>query len=112
MDIVVLPKPEGRVIGRELQVNGAEGEFILEVDGTVVYRSPYDEKTWCVAPSAEAFKRSAECWSRYADRVKSAGSEKQQLVAVAQLRADLERLALLRPDGSSFWSSIVEQTDH
>ena len=75
MEIVVLHKPEGRVIGRELQVNGAEGDFILTVDGTVVYRSPYDEKTWYVAPSAETFKRSAECWSRYADRVKSASSK-------------------------------------
>jgi len=75
MEIVVLPKPEGRVIGREVQVAGAGGEFILETDGTVVYRSTCDEKTWYVAPSAEAFQRSAECWRRCGERVRSARSD-------------------------------------
>jgi hypothetical protein len=112
MEILVLPNPEGRVIGRELQMGKAEGEFILEPDGTVVYRSPYDEKAWYAAPSAEAFHQSAECWRRYRDHVRSARSGSDEADAVAKLRAELERLALLKPDGSSFWSSIVEQTEH
>lgn len=111
MKIVVLAQPEGRVIGREIQANGPEGEFRLEADGTVVYRSPYDEKTWYVAPSAKDFERSAECWRRYGERVKATRSESEQADAAAKLRAELEHLNLLRPDGASFWSAIVEQTD-
>ena len=112
MEIVVLLEPEGRVVGREIQVNGPEGEFTLEADGTVVYRSPYDEETWYVAPSAKEFQLSAECWRRYGERIRGARSESEEADAVAKLRAELEHLALLGPDGSSFWSAIVEQTEH
>jgi hypothetical protein len=42
MDIVVLPKPEGRVVGREVQFGKPQAEFVLEADGKVTYRSPHD----------------------------------------------------------------------
>ena len=111
MDIVVLPRVEGRVIAREQQFGKAEGEFLLEPDGTVVYRSAHDARRWFAAPSANVFLEAADCWARYCERVAQAGSEGARVAAVAGLREQLDRLGLLANEGS-VWSSFVEQAAH
>jgi hypothetical protein len=112
MDIVVLPRLEGGVIARELQFGKPEGEFCVEGDGTVVYRSPYDARHWYAAPSANVFLEAADCWARYCERVAQAGSEGAKVAAVAELREGLSRLGLLASSGSSVWSAYVEQAEH
>jgi hypothetical protein len=110
MDIVVLPKPEGCVVGREVQFGKPEAEFVLEADGEVTYRSPHDRKAWYAAPSASVFKQAAECWSRYCQRVTAARTEEARVAVVAQLRVELDGLGLLGE--SSVWAAFVEQAEH
>lgn len=107
MDIVVLPRIEGGVIARELQFGKPEGEFCVEGDGAVVYRSAHDARRWHAAPSANVFLEAADCWARYCERVAQAGSEGARLAAVAELREGLSRLGLLADSSSSVWSAYV-----
>jgi hypothetical protein len=112
MDIVVLAEPEGRIIGREVHSGQTEGEFVLEADGSVTYRSPHDQRQWYAAPSAIVFRQAAECWHRYGQRVTQMKSEEEQLGVVAQLRNELQRLGLLGAEHESVWSVLVEQAEY
>jgi hypothetical protein len=112
MDIVVLPRLEGRVIGRELQLGKPEGEFVMEDDGTIVYSSPYDKRRWFAAPSATLFLEAADCWARYCEQVAQAGSVGAGRAAVAELREKLRGLGLLDAPRVTVWSSFVEQAEH
>ena len=112
MQIRVLHEPEGNVVGRELQLGKAEGEFVLEPGGNVVFRSPMDSRSVFVAPSVESFQQGASCWNAYCERVAVASSDQAQVAEINQLRADLERLALLDKEGKSIWLGLLEQAEH
>ena len=109
MDIVVLDPPEGDVVGREMQFGEVEGKFLLQDDGSVVYRSPYDEKMWLAGPSVEAFRGAAASWRRYNEDVTAANTEEAQLAVAARLRRELEHLGVLTDPDNSVWAIFAEQ---
>src|SRR5258708_4371310 len=92
-------------------VGRVRGEFLLQDDGSVVYRSPYDERTWLAGPSVEAFRSAAASWRRYGEGVSAAKTEEGQLGVVARLRTELEDLGVLKDPENSVWAIFAEQAE-
>jgi hypothetical protein len=107
MEIVVLDIPEGRTVGWELQFGRREGRFVLDDDGTVHYRHPYDDRDWLAGTLAQ-FRRATRAWASYGASVVGQ-TEEVQNAAVECLHAQLREIGVLGATG--FWSILAEQTE-
>jgi hypothetical protein len=110
MWIVLLPSPEANVIAREDQLGSLEGAFVVEPDGRVFYRHPWDERSYLAGPDTALFREAAAAWNRYADEAEGQ-KELEQFAAVARLRAELMRLGVLEAGPASVWLFLLEQAE-
>jgi hypothetical protein len=108
MEIVILDTPDGQIVGWEIQFGRREGQFVLNDDGSVLYRHPYDTRAWPAGTLAQ-FRRAASAWEHYNTSVVGR-PEDVQAAAVERLHAQLREIGALAEDG--FWSALAEQTAH
>jgi hypothetical protein len=105
MDIVALDTPEGWIVGWEIQFGHREGQFVLDDDGSVHYRHPYDDRNW-PAGTLDQFRDAAGAWGDYNASV-ICQAEAVQQAAVERLHARLREIGVLGEAG--FWSTLAEQ---
>jgi hypothetical protein len=108
MEIVALDTPEGRIVGWAIQFGHREGPFVLDDDGSVHYRHPYDDRNW-PAGTVDQFREAAGAWGDYNASVVGQ-AEAVREAAVGRLHARLREIGVLGEVG--FWSALAEQTVH
>jgi hypothetical protein len=111
MRIVLLPSPEGNVIAREDQLGQFEAEFVVESDGQVFYRHPWDPKSWFAALDPDVFREAAAAWNRYCDEGREDETEEEQLGAVQRLKSELTGIGVLDERDDNLWAILVEQAE-
>jgi hypothetical protein len=109
MRIILLSSPEGEVIAREDQLGQLEAEFVVDRDGQVFYRHPWDSRPWFAGPTVAAFREAAVAWNRYCDEAPEGYTDEEQQEAVGRLRAELSRIGILSARSDNLWMSLVEQ---
>jgi len=109
MRIVLLPAPEGNVIGREEQFGRDEGEFIAAPDGRVLYRHPWDSRLWFAGPTVAAFHEAVAAWNRYGDQVQACDTDEGEQAVVRQLGEAFSRSGVLDARENNLWLLLLEQ---
>jgi len=94
MNIELVENPDTDVVGWESQFGEREGQFFVDSEGPVLFRSPLDTRIWGVGENLSLFHSAALAWNAYAASVPGQ-PESTQLAAIATLRDSLKTLGLL-----------------
>jgi hypothetical protein len=111
MRIVLLPSPEGNVIAREEQFGRLEAEFVMSPNEEVLYRHPWDSRSWFVGRDPAVFRQAATAWNRYCEEGQKCQTDEEGAEAVGWLRAELLRLGVLEDRSDNLWTSLLEQAE-
>jgi hypothetical protein len=110
MRIVLLPAPEGDVIAREDQLGQLEAEFVVAADGQVLYRHPWDNRSWFAGRDVDIFRQAAMTWNSYSSG-QAPTTDEQWTEAVTRLRQGLARLGVPESRTDNLWSVLLEQAE-
>ncbi len=115
MEVVLLDRPDGDVIGRGSYYGGPDYEFVVAGAGQAFFHVVGDTDQVWAGPDPESFRRIASAWNRYQDEVRELPSEAAQLERVAQMRRELAQLGALPtdlpPDPEPLWSLLVFEAE-
>jgi hypothetical protein len=117
IQILVLPEPDGDVVGR-LGISGRVcGEFCAAANGEIKFRYRHDaNRLWYVNKSITAFRKAAAIFNACCERVCELAADNndtdpEATWALALLRSEFERIEPLGDPETSLWSATIHETD-